>query len=64
MSQLILNQFGNFILYHDSTVLCILDVEDTNCVRNTTQALQINKKVLIHFRDAKTPVWINMILIF
>lgn len=39
-------------------------MEDTNCVRNTTQALQSNKKLLISFRDAKTIVWINMILIF
>lgn len=39
-------------------------MEDTNFVRNTIQAIQSNKKALIHFRDAKTTVWTNMILIF
>lgn len=43
---------------------CILDRNDTNGVRKTTQALQCDRKILIHFSDAKTTLWINMISIF
>lgn len=43
---------------------CILDRDDKDGVRNTTKALQSDKKFLICFNDAKTTLRLNIILIF